>query len=195
MLVLIGCEYSATIREAFKKRGHDAYSCDLRESEVPGQHLQCDLLELLSEEYFWDLVILHPPCTHLAVSGARWFKKKREQGLQQQGIEFFMQCALTNAKRLAVEQPVSIMSTLYREPDQYIEPWMFGHKEPKKTCLWLTNLPKLIKTNDVYDEMMKLPIKERNRIHHMPPGEEREKERSRTYQGIADAMAEQWGAV
>lgn len=180
--VLVACEYSAVVREAFRKKGHDAWSCDLLPTEIPGQHYQGDVFDILYE--FWDIVIAHPPCTDLAVSGARWFPEKRANGSQQKSIEFFMRFTELKCK-WSLENPIGIMSTLYRKPDQIIQPWMFGHGETKATCLWLNGLPKLEPTNIVSGR--------EHRIHKMPPGPDRWKERSRTYQGIANAMAEQWG--
>lgn len=196
MLILVGCEFSGVVREAFRKRGHQAYSCDLRPAEDGSPyHLQMDLLELLSEGYPWDFGIFHPPCTHLAVSGAKWFEQKRKDGRQQQAIEFFMECCCSGLKRWVVENPVCIMSKLYRKPDQIIQPWQFGHTEQKKTCLWLQNVPLLKATNNVYEQMMLLPKNQRERLHYFSPSESRERERSKTYQGIANAMAEQWGVL
>jgi hypothetical protein len=180
--VLIACEYSGIIRDAFLAKGHDAMSCDLLPSERPGPHHQGDVGEILG--LGWDLVIAHPPCDHLCVSGARWFAEKRKDGRQQAGIDFFMMFARLEC-RWAIENPVGIMSTLYRKPDQIIQPWQFGHGETKATCLWLRGLPFLVPT-DVVDGRS-------HRIHEMPPGPDRWKERSRTYRGIAAAMAEQWG--
>lgn len=182
MKVLVACEFSGIVREAFHKHGHDVWSCDLLPSEIPGKHITGDVLEYL--ENTWDLMIAHPPCTHLAVSGARWFKTKQQE--QKEALEFV--CCLLNAPvlRIALENPVSIISSRIRKPDQIIQPWQFGHPETKATCLWLKNLPKLVPTNIVAG---------RNpRVHFEPPGPDRWKNRSRTYQGIADAMAEQWGA-
>lgn len=181
--VLIACEYSGTVREAFRKRGFDAWSCDMLPTEIPGQHIQGDVLPVLGDG--WDLIIAHPPCTHLAVSGERHFEAKRADGRQQQAIEFFMAMVNAPAFHIAVENPVCIMSSIYRPADQTIQPWMFGHGETKATCLWLKNLPRLKPTNIV-------PGREQ-RIHLMPPVPDRWKERSRTFQGIADAMAQQWG--
>lgn len=189
MRVLVACEFSGIVREAFKAKGHDAWSCDLLPTEIHGQHIQGDVLEHLNEG--WDLMIAHPPCTHLAVSGARWFKDKQEE--QKDAIKFFM--ALVNApiESICVENPVSIMSTKYRKPDQIIPPWMFGHPETKDTCLWLKGLPKLHGTNNVREHMLTLSKRERERVHYMTPGPNRWKERSRTYRGVAEAMADQWG--
>ena len=184
MKVLVACEYSGRVREAFRKKGHDAYSCDLLPSEDNSPfHIQQDVRDVLSDK--WDMLIAHPPCTHLAVSGARWFKDKQEE--QQEAIKFFKLLANFPIEKIAVENPISIMSTQYRKPDQIIQPWMFGHGETKATCLWLKNLPNLLPTNIV--------VGRENKIHRMPPSPNRWKERSRTYQGIADAMADQWGCL
>ena len=182
MKVLIACEFSGIVREAFKAKGHDVWSCDLLPTEIPGQHIQGDIIPVLYE--YWDMVIAFPPCTHLAVSGARWFEEKRKDGRQQRGIDFFMQLARYPGERVAIENPIGIMSTIYRKPDQIIQPYMFGHGETKATCLWLKNLPKLTPTNEVDGRVA--------RVHREPPGPERWKNRSRTFQGIADAMASQW---
>lgn len=192
MTVLIACEFSGIVREAFRKLGHDAWSCDLLPTEIPGPHIQGDVLSILADG--WDLMVAHPPCTHLAVSGARWFKDKREE--QEEAIQFFM--ALVNAPipRIAVENSVSIMSTRYRKPDQIIQPWMFGHKESKATCLWLKNVP-LLKPTNILDK----PINGRwenqtpSGQNKLGPSENRWKERSKTYKGIAEAMAKQWGGT
>lgn len=184
MRVLVACEYSATVRDAFRSRGHDAWSCDLLETEGdPQWHLQWDVLKEVNRG-IWDLMIAHPPCTDLAVSGARHFKDKIADGRQQRALEFAQ--ALLNAPipRIALENPISVISSKIRKPDQIIQPWQFGHGETKATCLWLKNLPPLKPTNIVEGRS--------DRIHKMPPGPNRWKERSRTYQGIADAMAEQW---
>lgn len=184
--LLVACEYSGIVRDAFAKRGWDAWSCDLLPSERPGQHYQQDLFTADGKWTLptdFDLIIAHPPCTHLAVSGARWFKSKQVE--QRKAIWFFLALMNAPAMRVAVENPVSIMSTQYRKPNQTIQPWQFGHGETKATCLWLKNLPKLIPTNIVAGR--------ESRIWKMSPSPTRWKERSRTYQGIADAMAEQWG--
>lgn len=190
MKVLVACEFSGVVREAFRKRGHDAWSCDLLpaldESEY---HIQDDVLKVLEQE--WDLMIAHPPCTHLAVSGARWFKDKEKE--QEEALDFVRKLLAAPVDKIALENPISIISTKIRKPDQIIQPWMFGHMETKATCLWLKNLSPLKETNNVYNEMMKLPKKERNKIHYMSPSKDRGHLRSITYQGIADAMAEQWG--
>lgn len=196
MRVLVACEYSGRVREAFRKRGHDAWSCDLLESEDESSyHFKGDVFHAI--EFFpWDLIIAHPPCTDLAVSGARHFPAKIEDGRQQRSLDFVQ--ALMNAPcdKIAIENPISIISSKIRKPDQIIQPWMFGHPETKSTCLWLKGLPKLVPNDDaehVKAHMMTLTPQERNRVFHMTPGPNRWKERSRTYQGIADAMAEQWG--
>jgi len=181
--VLIACEYSGVVREAFKKRGFDAWSCDLLPTEVAGQHITGDVRRAFRQR--WDLIIAHPPCTHLAVSGARHFPEKIADGRQQEAIDFFMEMTNAPARHVAVENPVCVMSRLYRKPDQIIQPFMFGHGETKATCLWLKNLPKLKPTN--------IAEGREQRIWRMPPGPDRWKERSRTFQGIADAMAQQWG--
>ena len=181
MRVLIACEFSGIVRDAFAARGHDAWSLDLLPSERPGQHLQTDFRAVELRNY--DLLICHPPCTHLAVSGARWFKDKAEE--QAAAIEFFMDCVNAPVERIAVENPVCIMCTRYRKPDQIIQPWQFGHGETKATCLWLKNLPPLKPTNIVSGR--------EGRVFKMPPSENRWKDRSRTLPGIAAAMAEQWG--
>lgn len=190
MKVLVACEFSGVVRDAFLERGHDAMSCDLIATENdPSRHIAGDVLAVLGSDYVghWDLMIAHPPCTHLAVSGARWFKEKQADGRQQEAINFFMELINAPIKRIAVENPISIMSTQYRKPDQIIQPWQFGHGETKATCLWLKNLPKLQPTNIVDGR--------EGRVWKMPPSKDRWKKRSITYQGIADAMAEQWGNI
>lgn len=184
MRVLVACEYSGRVREAFRALGHDAWSCDLLEAEDGSPfHIQGDCLEAIKRG--WDLMVSHPPCTHLAVSGARHFEEKRKDGRQQEAIDFFMALTRATVPRIAIENPVCIMSGLWREPDQVIQPWMFGHGETKATCLWLKGLPPLLPTRIVSGR--------EPRIHRMPPGPNRWKERSRTYEGIAAAMADQWG--
>lgn len=185
--ILVACEYSGRVRDALIDRGHNAWSCDLLPSEGRNcyKHLKCNVLEVLDAN--WDMTIAFPPCDHLASSGARWFKEKREDGRQQAGIDFFMEFVAwhqTTLKPVAIENPVGIMSTHYRKPDQIIQPWMFGHGETKATCLWLHGLPKLVATDEVEGR--------EPRIHRMPPSKDRAKKRSLTYTGIAEAMAEQW---
>lgn len=192
MRVLIACEYSGVVRDAFIRGGHDAMSCDLLPTDAPGPHYQGDIRDVI--DGCWDLMIAHPPCTHLSVSGAAHFKQKRIDGRQQSAISFFMMLVKSDIPLIAVENPVCIMSSLYRKPDQIIQPWQFGHKETKATCLWLKGLRPLISTDDVRAETMVLPERERMRMHYLPPSPDRWKERSKTYQGIADAMANQWGS-
>jgi site-specific DNA-cytosine methylase len=169
------------VRDAFIARGYDAWSCDLLPTEREGNHIQGNVLGLL-DDVDWDLLLAFPPCTHLAVSGARWFKDKQVE--QVEAIKFFKLLANANVPRIAIENPIRIMSRHYRKPDQIIQPWQFGHGETKATCLWLKNLPLLIPTEIVEGR--------KARVHREPPSPERWKNRSRTYQGIADAMAEQW---
>lgn len=181
--VLVACEYSGVVRDAFRARGHDAWSCDILPTERPGPHYQTDVREVL--DCRWDLMIAHPPCTHLAVSGARWFVEKRAE--QESALAFVRLLMDAPIPRIAIENPVSIISSRIRRPDQIIQPWQFGHGETKATCLWLKNLPRLTPTNIVSGREA--------RIHKMPPSADRWKERSRTYNGIAQAMAEQWSAL
>lgn len=184
MKVLVGCEYSGRVRQAFRNQGHDAWSCDLLPSEDESPyHIQGDLTSLLNDG--WDLAVFHPPCTHLAVSGSRWFKDKVNE--QAEALEFVRLLMAAPIPRIAIENPVSVISTRIRKPDQIVQPWMFGHGETKTTCLWLKNLPKLEPTNIVEGRS--------NRIHMMPGGKHQWKNRSRTYQGIADAMGSQWGGL
>lgn len=181
MRVLIACEFSGVVRDAFSELGHYAVSCDLLPTETPGIHIKGDVLKELDKG--WDLIIAHPPCTRLCVSGARWFKtKKFEQAV---AVDFFMEFAKAKCPRVAIENPIGIMSTQWRKPDQIIQPWQFGHGETKATCLWLKGLPLLKPTRIVKGR--------EQRIHNMSPGPNRSKERSRTYKGIARAMAKQWG--
>ena len=183
MRVLVACEYSGRVRDEFLKLGHDAMSCDILPTESPGPHYQGDVGEVLGNG--WDLMIAHPPCTHLAVSGARWFPQKRADGSQQAALDFVRLLMAAPIPRIAIENPISIISTAIRKPDQVIQPWMFGHGEVKATCLWLKGLSKLVPTDIVEGREA--------RIHRMPPSEDRWKLRSVTYRGIANAMAEQWG--
>ena len=182
MRVLVACEFSGTVRDAFIARGHDAMSCDLLPTEKPGPHYQGDVRDILCNG--WDLMIAHPPCTHLAVSGARWFTEKRDE--QAEALDFVRELLAAPIPKIAVENPVGIISSRIRRPDQVIHPWMFGHGETKATCLWLKGLPLLEPTNMVSGREA--------RIHKLPPTADRWKLRSLTYQGIADAMAEQWGS-
>ena len=183
MRVLVACEFSGIVRDAFLDRGHGAVSCDLLPTERPGPHVRGDALSLAYSNYGFDLMIAHPPCTYLAVSGARWFKDRLPE--QEEAIEFVRLLLDAPIPRIALENPISIISTRIRKPDQIIQPWMFGHPETKATCLWLKNLPKLVPTNIVDGRTA--------RVHREPPGPDRWKNRSRTMQGIANAMADQWG--
>jgi len=185
MKVLIACEESQAVCIEFRKLGHEAYSCDILDCSGghPEWHIKGDVLEQLDKG--WDMMIAFPPCDHLAVSGARWFEEKRKDGRQQQAIDFFMQMVNAPIQKIAIENPIGIMSTIYRKPDQIIQPWQFGHGETKATCLWLKNLPKLQPTDIVEGR--------EQRIWKMAPGPERAKLRSKTYPGIAQAMAQQWG--
>ncbi len=191
MKVLIACEESGIVRESFKKLGHDAWSCDLLDTAIPGNHIKADIIDVLYKDdiFFkgvpksWDLMIAFPPCTHLAVSGARWFKYK---GVEQHNALSFVKSLMdAPVNKICIENPISIISTKIRKPDQIIQPYMFGHGETKRTCLWLKNLPLLKPTNMVSGREA--------RIHKMQPSKDRAKLRSRTYLGIAKAMAEQWG--
>jgi site-specific DNA-cytosine methylase len=182
MRVLVACEFSGVVREAFRKCGADAWSCDLLPSEKPSRyHIQDNVLNQLV--FNWDLLIAFPPCTHLCVSGARWFSAKQKQ--QEEALDFVRLLLEAPIPRICLENPVGIISTKIRKPDQIIHPWQFGHGETKRTCLWLKNLPLLLPTRIVFGR--------KPRIHHEPPSPERWKNRSRTYTGIAKAMAKQWG--
>ena len=183
MRVLVACEFSGVVREAFRARGHYAVSCDLLPSEADGYHTQGDVTEILHHN--WDLMIAHPPCTHLAVSGARWFKDKQAE--QAEALAFVQELAGAPIERIAIENPISILSTRWRKPDQIIQPWQFGHGEVKATCLWLKSLPPLKPTSIVEGRVA--------RVHRASPSPDRWKERSRTLTGIAAAMAEQWGTA
>ena len=183
MKILIACEYSGTVRDAFITAGHDAMSCDLLPTDKPGPHYQGDVFDVITDG--WDLMICHPPCTHLSVSGARHFAAKRASGVQQEALEFVRALLAAPIPRIALENPISIISSQIRKPDQIIQPWQFGHGETKATCLWLKNLPKLIPT-DIVDGR-------EARIHKMGPSPDRWKLRSTTYKGIAEAFANQWG--
>jgi len=182
MRILVACEFSGIVRDAFIAKGHDAMSCDLRDTERPGPHYKGDIFNILYAD--WDLVIAHPPCDNLCVSGARWFKAKKEDGRQQASIDFFMKFTRLSCK-WAIENPIGIMSNIYRKPDQIIQPWEYGHGETKATCLWLNSLPLLMPTNIVDGR--------EQRVHKMSQSPNRAKDRARTFQGIAEAMANQWG--
>jgi hypothetical protein len=194
MRVLIACEFSGVVRDAFIAKGHDAMSCDLLPTERPGPHYQGDVFDILFDD--WDMVVAFPPCTHLAVSGAKHFKQKIADGRQKEGINFFMAFTDLDCPRVAIENPIGIMSTKWRKPDQIINPYEFGHSVPKATCLWLKGLPPLMATKIVdKGEYMTFPSGKRmSKWYADKPfgGAERAKIRSTTFQGIADAMAEQW---
>jgi len=181
--VLVACEFSGVVRRAFRALGHDAFSCDLLPAEDGSEyHIQDDAM-FVAYGGGWDMMIAHPPCTHLAVSGARWFKDKQAE--QNKALSFVWTLLQAPIERIALENPISIISSKIRKPTQIIQPWQFGHGETKATCLWLQNLPKLTPTNIVEGREA--------RVHRMPPGPDRWKERSRTFEGIAAAMAQQWG--
>lgn len=181
MNVLVACEFSGVVRDAFRARGHDAWSCDLLPSEREGPHLQGDVRQYLVPG--WDLMIAHPPCTYLCSSGARWWATRRAE--QAEAVAFFLVLAKSPIPRIALENPIGILSTLLRPAHQIIQPWQFGHPETKATCLWLKNLPPLQPTDIVEGR--------EPRVHWEPPSPDRQKNRSRTCEGIARAMAEQWG--
>lgn len=186
--ILVACEESQAVCIEFRKLGFEAYSCDILDCSGghPEWHIKGDALEAMKSQK-WDCVIAFPPCTDLAVSGARWFKEKREQGIQQKSIAFFMEFAAYPCEYKAIENPIGIMSSEFRKPDQIIQPWMFGHGETKATCLWLWGLPALVPTDIVEGR--------EQRIWKLPPSEDRAKLRSKTFSGIAKAMADQWSKV
>jgi len=194
MKVLVACEFSGTVRDAFAAKGHDAWSCDLLPSDKPGNHYQGDVFDIINDG--WDLMIAHPPCTYLTISANKWYKDQppRNSGVlvggarreaRAQAIEFFMKFINAPIHKIAVENPIGVISSVYRKPNQVLQPWMFGHGETKATCLWLKNLPNLTPTDIVNGRQQ--------RLHELSPGKDRWKERSKTFQGIADAMANQWG--
>ena len=202
MKILVACEFSGTVREAFAARGHDAWSCDLLPTDIPGNHYQGDVLEILNDG--WDMMIAHPPCTYLTVTGNKWFKPEykdrfptRQQD-RQDAINFFMSLVNAPIDKIAIENPIGIMSTTYRKPNQIIHPWQFGHEASKSTCLWLKGLP-LLKPTDIVDKGEFVTYKSGKRMTKWyadaasKPPKERAKIRNTTFQGIADAMAEQWG--
>jgi len=185
MRVLVACEYSGRVRDAFTAIGHDAMLCDLLPTDALGKHYQGDVFDIINDD--WDLMIAHPPCTHLAVSGARHFAAKQASGVQQEALAFVQRLLDAPIAKIALENPISIISSCIRKPDQIIQPWQFGHGETKATCLWLKSLPLLTPTKIVEGR--------EPRVHKMPPSADRWKLRSTTYQGIADAMAQQWGTI
>lgn len=193
--VLVACEESGVVTHELLRGGCDAWSCDLlpTSGKHPERHLMVDVSELLKMD--WDCVLAFPPCTHLAVSGARWFDEKKRNGQQQMGIGFFLQfTALDHVPCVAIENPVGIMSNIYRKPDQVIQPYMFGHTETKATCLWLKGLPPLKETNNVKEQMEQMDKRDIERVHYMSPGADRARLRSKTYPGVAQAMGKQWSA-
>ena len=196
MKILIACEYSGTVRDAFRKLGHDAWSCDILPTDGdPAYHYQCDIFDVLNKG--WDLLIAHPPCTYLSNSGVFWLYKdpSRWEKLDD-GAKFFKSLMDCNIPKIAIENPIPhkyAVERIGRKYTQIVQPWMFGHMERKATCLWLKGLEPLKPTNIVKEEMLKLPKNVQQRIHFLPPGPDRWKLRSKTFQGIADAMAEQWG--
>jgi hypothetical protein len=195
MKVLVACEYSGIVRDAFAAKGHDAWSCDILPTESPGNHFQGDVLEHLDKG--WDLMIAHPPCTHLAVSGARWFTEgKKPWSLQEEALDFVRKLLDAPINKIALENPVSVISTKIRKPNQIIQPFEYGHDVTKKTCLWLKNLPNLKPTKIVKPDIVLVNGKKMSRMHYESfklPSKERSKVRSKFYTGIAEAMADQWG--
>ena len=195
MKVLVACEYSGTVRDAFIAKGHEAMSCDLLPTDVPGPHYQGDIFDIINDG--WDLMIAHPPCTYLTNSGVTWLYKQEGRWKDLiDGAVFFRRLHESNIPKIAVENPIMhkyAKQIIGVDQSQVIQPWMFGHAEQKATCLWLKCLPLLKPTNNVKEEMMKLTPQERQRLHYLPPSEDRWKIRSKTYDGIAQAMAEQWG--
>lgn len=191
MRVLVGCECSGTVRDAFLERGHDAISCDLKPSKRPGPHYQGDVRDIMNDG--WDLAVFHPDCTHLAVSGARWFYKKQKE--QKEALDFVRLLMSANIPKIAIENPVSIISTHIRKPDQIVQPYMFGDPHTKTTCLWLKNLPPLQPTNIVSKGKRHITKSGKSlpEWYNLPPSEDRAEIRSKTFEGFARAMAEQWG--
>ena len=194
MKVLVACEYSGIVRDAFAAKGHDAWSCDILPTESQGNHLEGDVLEHLDKG--WDLMIAHPPCTHLAVSGARWFTEgKKPWSLQEEALDFVRKLLDAPINKIALENPVSVISTKIRKPNQIIQPFQYGHDVTKKTCLWLKNLPNLKPTKIVKPDIILVNGKKMSRMHYESfklPSKERSKVRSKFYTGIAEAMADQW---
>lgn len=191
MKVLVACEFSGTVRDAFIKLGHDAWSCDILPTDSPGPHFQCDIMEVLDKG--WDLMIAHPPCTALTVAGNRWYHDKPE--VIQESVKFVLALANAPINKIAIENPIGRLSTLWRKPDQIIQPWQFGHEATKSTCLWLKNLSPLQPTNIVSkgERHITKSGKSLPKWYNLPPSADRAKIRSTTFQGIASAMAQQWG--
>ena len=203
MRVLIACEFSGTVRKEFEALGHEAWSCDLLPSDIPGNHYQGDIRDMLTEH--WDLMIAHPPCTYLTISANKWYKDQppRKSGAlvgaerraaRKDAIDFFMMLWNAPIKKIAIENPIGVMNTLLFKP-QVVQPYHFGHLESKATCFWLKNLPYLEKTNDVTEEWKKLPKEKAQRLHYLSPSENRWMERSKTFPGIAKALASQYGGI
>lgn len=195
MKVLIACEYSGTVRDAFKSRGHDVLSCDLLDSETPGNHYKGDIRDVLYDS--WDLIIAHPPCTYITNSGVHLLHKDESRWvLLDEATDFFKLFLNHPCEKICIENPIPHkygVERIGRKYDQLIQPYMFGHMERKATCLWLKGLPKLVETNNVKEEMLKLPKREQQRLFYLPNNKDRWKIRSKTYDGIAKAMSEQWG--
>jgi len=194
MKILVACEYSGRVRDAFTKRGHYAVSVDFLSSETEGDHITGDVLDVIYQEH-WDLMIAFPPCTDLAVSGAKWFAEKRADGRQQRALEFVRTLLDAPIQQIALENPVGVISTYIRKPDQIVQPYWFGHEATKTTCLWLKGLPPLMATSIVGKGERHITKSGRSlpKWYNLPPSPDRWKKRSLTYQGIADAMANQWG--
>jgi hypothetical protein len=199
MNVLIACEYSGAVRDEFQKRGHNAWSCDILPTDSAGNHYQCDLFDVIDKD--WDLIIAHPPCTYLTITGNKWFKPEFSERFpnrhndRKQAVDFFMKIAKNKCNKIAIENPVGVMSSIYKKPEQIIQPFWFGHNFSKKTCLWLKNLPPLVPTNIVEPEYLIFNGKRYSKHHqqHGVPSKDRAKARSKTPKGIAEAMAQQWG--
>lgn len=195
MRVLVACEFSGTVREAFARQGHDAWSCDFLGSEIPGNHIVGDVIPLLNQD--WDLMVAHPPCTYLSVSGMHWTTRGlRDPKLTEDALDFVRALMSAPIPRIAIENPISVISSRIRKPDQIIQPWWFGHDASKKTCLWLKDLPHLHPTNKLPgDDKTRRGNQTASGQNRLGPSPDRWKERSRTYPGIADAMAMQWGSL
>ena len=195
MRVLVACEFSGVVREAFSALGHDAWSCDILPTEIPGSHYTMDVMKVLNKK--WDLIIAHPPCTYLSNSGVMWLHRDKSRwNKMREGAKFFKDMLNAKCKKVCVENPVMhgyAKEIIGVNQTQVIQPWMFGHMEQKATCLWLKGLPPLVPTRNVKEKMMKLPDNQRQRLHYLPPSKDRQKLRSKTFIGIAAAMAEQWG--
>lgn len=197
MRVLVGCEYSGVVRDAFLRFGHDAMSCDLLPTDTPGPHYQGDVMDIVGDG--WDLAIFHPPCTYLSVSGIHWNNRGRGWDRTDAALAFVRELLDADIPRIALENPVSIIASRIRRPDQIIHPHQFGHDASKKTCLWLKNLPKLVATNDVPPRVVDGKPRWGNQTdsgqNNLPQTSDRWKRRSTTYRGVADAFAEQWGCL